>query len=434
MWETPETPFPLKSIEEIQRVQSDRKRLAVERAKGSAFFAGRLDHLNLNQLDDPNEWRKIPILTKDELRALPPGRFFEDFCIGAREDVVEYWRSGGATGRPLFYPRSHDDMRFGLEAFRRLWLTAGVGPTDLVQISFPLGIHPVGSLYARTAEELGIGTVWCGAGNSTPSEQQVELIETLKPTVFAGMASYGLQIAHVAEKMGVNLAASSVTKFLTAAEPLSSGKRMRIEKMWGAEVYDQFGCTEGSAMASETSRHDGMVFWSDLYYFEVLTEDTEEPVEEGKNGILVMTPLWNNSITPFLRWNMGDHVSWQSAQPMTDDPLSIFPILRHAARTSGFFKVRGINVNHADFDDFMLRQLDVADYKVEVEETDTTDVMRVYIELSSGTKALEIRKRLASQIKVKFEVTPEMNQLATGTLEAEFKGQVKQNRFIDKRG
>ena len=53
MWETPETPFPLKSIEEIQRVQSDRKRLAVERAKGSAFFAGRLDHLNLNQLDDP---------------------------------------------------------------------------------------------------------------------------------------------------------------------------------------------------------------------------------------------------------------------------------------------------------------------------------------------------------------------------------------------
>ena len=120
-------------------------------------------------------------------------------------------------------------MRFGREAFRRLWLTAGVGPTDLVQISFPLGIHPVGSLYARTAEELGIGTVWCGAGNSTPSEQQVELIETLKPTVFAGMASYGLQIAHVAEKMGVNLAASSVTKFLTAAEPLSSGKRMRIE-------------------------------------------------------------------------------------------------------------------------------------------------------------------------------------------------------------
>ena len=131
---------------------------------------------------------------------------------------------------------------------------------------------------------------------------------------------------------------------------------------------------------------------------------------------------------------MGDHVSWQSAQPMPDDPLSIFPILRHAARTSGFFKVRGINVNHADFDDFMLRQLDVADYKVEVEETDTTDVMRVYIELSSGTNALEIRKRLASEIKVKFEVTPEMNQLATGTLEAEFMGQVKQNRFIDKRG
>ena len=163
MWETPETPFPATSAEGIERLQSRQKKLAVERAKLSKFFAGKLDHINMDRLDEAEEWRKIPILTKEQLRGLAPERFFDDFCIGERADVVEYWRSGGATGRPLFYPRSGEDMRFGLEAFRRLWLAVGVGADDLAHIAFPLGIHPVGSLYARTAEELGIGTVWCGA-------------------------------------------------------------------------------------------------------------------------------------------------------------------------------------------------------------------------------------------------------------------------------
>ena len=34
----------------------------------------------------------------------------------------------------------------------------------LVHVSFPLGIHPVAHLYARAAEDLGIGTIWCGVG------------------------------------------------------------------------------------------------------------------------------------------------------------------------------------------------------------------------------------------------------------------------------
>ena len=149
MWKTPETIFPAESVSEIERIQSARKRIAVENAKSSAFFSGKLDHIDLERLDDPEEWQKIPILTKDQLREVSPEHFFDAFCIGDRTDAVEYWRSGGVTGRPLFYPRSAEDMRFGLEAFRRLWVTANIGPDDLAHISFPLGLHPVGSLYAR---------------------------------------------------------------------------------------------------------------------------------------------------------------------------------------------------------------------------------------------------------------------------------------------
>ena len=433
MWETPELPFPATSRDRIAEIQKNGRRLAVERAQKSKFFAGRLDHVNLKHVHEPDEWAKIPLLTKDQLRQISAEDFQDVFCIRPRTDIIEFWRSGGSTGQPLFYPRTKNDLRLAREGFRRAWEAAGIQKGELAHVSFPLGIHPVGQVYCRTAQQMGIGVNWCGAGNSTPSEVQIDLIRTLKPSVWCGMASYGLQLAQVAERMGFDLANSSVRTFLTAAEPVSPGKRERIEALWGAELYDQFGCTEGSFMASESSEHDGMHYWTDMFDLEVVDEKTGEPVAEGENGILVFTPYWNNEMTPFLRWETGDYVSYIE-NGKTEGPLSVYPMIRHAARTSGFFKVRGININHADFEDFMNRKLGVSDFKVEVEETDTLDTMTLFIELSRGIGKLETSRMLESEIRRVFEVTPKITIIELGTLEKELKDQVKQQRFIDKRG
>ncbi len=428
-----ELPFPPRSRDDIAALQSVRKKIAFQRALQSRFFADRLKGIDVERLDEPEEWQRIPILTKDELREVPAERFLDDFCIGSRRDIVEYWRSGGATGRPLFYPRSGADLAYGIEGFRRLWRAAGCTADDVAHISFPMGIHPVGHLYARTAEELGIGTVWCGAGNNTPSEMQLELIGTLKPTVWAGMASYGLQLAQHAERIGFDLAGCSVEKFLTAADPVSPGKRMRIERAWGAELYDQFGCTEGSAMGSESEHHDGLHFWTDLFHIEVVDEATGAPTPDGEMGVLVMTPLWNNTITPFIRWNTGDYVTYVD-RGATEGALSVFPVIRHGARTAGFFKVRGININQADIEDFMHRLEAVSDFKIEAVETGTLDALRVSVELRRGTDATDQSELLSRAVKTTFELTPEVVVLEPGTLEQEFAGQVKQVRFIDRRG
>ena len=93
--------------------------------------------------------------------------------------------------------------------FRRAFAVVGATPDDLVHVSFPLGIHPVAHLYARAGEDLGIGTIWCGSGSNTASLMQLELIRELKPTIWAGMGSYGLHLANLAEANGIDLAQSS---------------------------------------------------------------------------------------------------------------------------------------------------------------------------------------------------------------------------------
>jgi phenylacetate-CoA ligase len=137
-------------------------------------------------------------------------------------------------------------------------------------------------------------------------------------------------------------------------------------------------------------------------------------------------------MTPFLRWETGDYVSYYE-RGETEGPLSIYPMIRHAARTSGFFKVRGININHADFEDFMHRRLDIADFKVEIEETKTLDLMRISVEVSSGSNDDQSITTLKRDVRKIFEMTPEIEVLKAGTLEKELMAQVKQQRFIDKR-
>jgi phenylacetate-CoA ligase len=412
----------------ILKIQAERKRVAVERAMRSPFLGKRLPKLDLERLDDPEVWRKIPVLTKEDLRQIPPERFHDEFCIQPRTRVVEYWRSGGATGRPLFYPRSAEDMQHNMLIFERAWALIGATADDCAHISFPLGVHPVAHLYARAAINLGIGTVWCGAGTNTPSETQLELIDHLKPTVWIGMASYGLHLANLAEVKGFDLKDSAVKKIIVAAEPLSPVKREKLERAWGAEVFDHFGMTEGALVSGEAVGHHGLHAFADMYFLEVIDDRSGEPVPDGEVGSLVVTPLWSNSMTPFLRWSSGDLVSL-SPQGAGEGPWSVYPVMRHARRTVGFFKVRGVNINHADLEDAMFRDPEVVDFRAELFNEGSNDVLHLHVEMK-----VQHKERVIEAIRNTFQVTPQVTLLERGTIAREFEANIKAPRFVDKRG
>jgi phenylacetate-CoA ligase len=212
------------------------------------------------------------------------------------------------------------------------------------------------------------------------------------------MASYALHLGNLAEAGGFDLAGSTVKKLVVAAEPLSPAKRQKLERMWGAEVFDHFGMTEASFMAGECSLHDGLYLWSDLFFVEVVDEHTGLPVREGEVGTLVVTPLWNNTITPFLRWNSGDLVSISSTGEATG-PWSVFPVMHHARRTVGFFKIRGININHSELEDLMFFDADVTDFKAEACVTESgLDVLRLLVEAKRGVAPEMLAQRIRAGI------------------------------------
>ena len=237
---------PPATTDHIRKIQSERKRYAVAQARRAPFFKGRLDHVNIDRLDDPAEWNKVPILDKEMLRSMSDAEFYRDFCLleSDGDSVSEYWRSGGTTGRPLFYPRSHRDLAAAMLGFCRVFHCAGVKAPQRVHCSFPLGIHPAGQMMARAAEKCGLAVLMAGAGTTTPSSLQLELIDKVRPGVWMGMSSYALHLANLADQDGHELTRGSVELVICSAEPISQAKREKIEGMWGARLRDSFGMTE----------------------------------------------------------------------------------------------------------------------------------------------------------------------------------------------
>ena len=432
---TRDLPLPLPGSRlEIEKIQSVRKREAFKLAKAAPWYQGKLDHIDAARLDDQSEWEKIPILDKDTLRQFSHAEFVRNFSLpGTR--IAEYWRSGGSTGQPVFYPRTQEDIRYAELSWGRSFPCIGIGADDLCHISFPLGVHPAGQIWARSAQMFGVGMVWVGAGNSYPSAAQLELIHNLRPTVFIGMSSFALHLANLAEAKGIDLAASSVHKIVCSAETLSAAKREKLSRMWGAEVFDVFGMSEAGLMGAESAHHDGIHIWTDMFFIEVVDPGTGKSLPEGEVGTLCVTPLWTNHATPFLRWNSGDQVSYVSRSAGAGPYVDLFPMIRHANRTTGFFKVRGVNVNHAEFEDFMFRNPDVLDFQAVLETEPGTGLegLRVLIEIKGVIDAAAVTLKVIGDVKNTFEVTPAVDVLPRGSLATEFERSLKAPRFVDRR-
>jgi len=186
-------------------------------------------------------------------------------------------------------------------------------------------------------------------------------------------------------------------------------------------------------MAAEDGEADGFRVWTDLFFVEVVDPQTGQPVREGEVGALVVTPLFTNNITPFLRWMSGDMVSLHR-EVSGDSPFSVFPVLRHAHRTSGFFKVRGININHVEFEDFMLALAPINDFKCEaIRDDDDLDALRISVEVKHGASVADAVKLVEQETKRVFELTPAVVVLQPGALAREFEAAIKAPRIRDLR-
>ena len=215
--------------------------------------------------------------------------------------------SGGTTGLPrpmIFTPRDREVMN--IITGRRLYMQ-GVRPFDLVQVALSMGLTN-GGVLAREGiwKYTGAVPVMTGSGAQTPTRRQIELIKAWKAKFLIGFPAYLRHMGLVArDELKVDPRELPVKGLIVH---LGTDDRAALEALWGADVYDTYGCNECGTMAAECGHKSGMHVFEDAFVLEVNDPETLQPRSEGERGVVFITTLFKYA-APMIRYNMNDVTS-----------------------------------------------------------------------------------------------------------------------------
>ncbi len=232
---------------------------------------------------------RLPVLRKSELpamqKAVPP--------FGGLVDPLERFGRLFTSPGPIYEPEArHDDA---WRAARGLH-AAGFRSGDIVLNTFSYHLTPGGFILDGGARALGCAVIPAGPGNT---EQQLDLIEHLRPTAYTGTPDF-LKIlldaaASAQRENPIRRAAVS-----GAAFPASLQAEMRSR---GIDAYQLYATADVGVIAYETPARAGMVVNEDVLV-EIVRPGTGEPLPDGEVGEVVVTSFDQHH--PWIRLALGD--------------------------------------------------------------------------------------------------------------------------------
>src|SRR5207302_6067807 len=164
----------------------------------------------------------------------------------------------------------------------------------------------------------------------------------LGATVLLSTPTYGLRLAGVAEKLGLNLSAAGSRTTIHAGEPGASipATRDAIEAAYSAACFDHTGMTELGPTGHSCSARDGVHLIESEFIFEV-----------APDGELIATNLGRWGM-PLIRYRTGDRVV-VSREPCSCGSPFLKVVGGIQGRVDDMFTVRGVKLYLSKVDDIV---------------------------------------------------------------------------------
>src|SRR5437667_303001 len=267
----------------LERLVVERMRATLARVLAEPAWARRLPGVWPEDIARVEDWRRLPFLTKEELRDAYPYGLACARPAGYRRIQM----SSGTTGNPILNPYSASDVAQWGEVMARCYVAAGVGPTDVIQITPSFGLFTGGFGFHYGAERLGAMVVPIGPGRTA---LQLMLMEDLGVTVLAGIATYPLRLIEVARDQAFDVGRLRLRVAILGSEMWSDDLRGLIEQELALESFDIIGMTEtgGPGLGIDCPAHAGIHVWEDHYYCEIIDPATGRVLPDGAEGELVV--------------------------------------------------------------------------------------------------------------------------------------------------
>lgn len=398
-----------------------------EKWEKSGFYPGKISTLE--------DIKHIPILCKEEIRISqekdPPYGMMK---IRGRGPINRIAMTSGTTGEPVLIPFTKEDYFdvFCEGGVRGLW-AAGVRKEDVVHVAY--GFLPfVGLAGVYDACEHFIGSLVV-PGGAWDSLLRLRMIKKFKVTVLIGTPTYLLHLASVAEENGIDSSKLGIRVVLTTGECGSASipnTGLRLQKAWGCKIYD-FSGTQESNYISWTCEEGTAHLNEDLIYFEVLNPETNESVEPGESGKLVITDLMQKT-HPVIRFETGDIVAGIDSKTICACGRTLSKLKGFTGRVGDIIKVKGVCVSVRGIEN-VLRGIDTCSNNYEYMALNDGEKDKVLVRLEPKNDINpsywdDIQRKVAEALRLSFQINMDVEVIPPGTLPV---FDLKAKRFRDLR-
>lgn len=371
-------------------------------ATNDCFYGKRIRGLELkvsrmNRVED--FIAQMPFTTKAEILAdrlaHPP------FGTTLTRPLGHYTRfcqtSGTSSGQPMAWIDTPESWEGMLKCWQRVFEAAGlVRGVDRVFFAFSFGPF----LGFWTAYEAAAKDYMVIPAGGLSSQARLEAMARYGATVLCCTPTYALRLGEmIGGSSGVAAASLAVKKVIVAGETGGSVPevRKRLEKLWGARVFDHHGMTEVGPVSYEPEDLPmNLVVIEEAYLAEVVNPATGEEVADGECGELILTTL-DRSACPLLRYRTGD---WVKKRLHRGRLVLEGGIL---SRVDDMVVVRGVNVYPSAVEAVVRQFPEVNEFMVEQRKVDAMDEIELLVEMDHSV-AKHSLTRLESKLRDTFSL------------------------------
>lgn len=387
-----------------------------------SFYGKKLEDAGMTGISTAEEFEQLPFSEKNDLReAYPLG-----LMTAPEEEIVRIHSSSGTTGLPVIIPYTAKDVDDWAIMFKRCYELVGITNMDRIQITPGYGLWTAGIGFQNGAEKLGAMVIPMGPGNT---EKQLKMMVDMKSTVLCSTSSYALLLAEEIEKRGIK-DQIHLKKGVIGSERWGDKMRQRISSELGIELYDIYGLTEiyGPGIGISCKYNNGMHYWDDYIYIEIIDPVTLKPVPDGEMGEIAITTLVKEG-APLIRYRTHDlsriipgECPCGCKHPRLDTIMG---------RTDDMMKIKGVNVFPSQIEE-VLREFPQlsSEYQIRISHLEGKDTMRIYVETDGTEDFAELAQQIAEKVKSRIGFTPLIKIVEIGVLP---RSEKKTKRVIDER-
>lgn len=287
--------------EKLREQQWDRVREIVAYATSHCpYYETRLAELGVPaKLKDWDDFRRIPVLTKQDIRENGPRLLSKEF---AREDLVES-RTGGSTGKALtlYCDKQCQELRNAAAMRSDQWAGWDIG----MKVAAVWGNPPAANTLKKKLRNLLLDRFMYLDTMQIDETSVMRFVQEWyreEPKVLFGHSHSLFILATFLRKLDIHdLRPQGI---ISTSMMLLDPERRIIEEIFRCKVTNRYGCEEVSLIACECERRDGLHVNLDHVVVEFLRDDCTQAAP-GEEANIVVTELINRGM-PLIRYRVED--------------------------------------------------------------------------------------------------------------------------------